>query len=192
MAAARQTTTHNGLKMEIMGTLQRLERPTTRGINPSAVREAEVVIADAEHVTLGDLLPRDPLAVVLDAVGRAHVDHEVDAVLVLDHRVLAGHVRVLQREVARLLAAADDEAILRHADLLALVDDAELRALRGERAVVSTTDAATRNRGHRAALAPRDRRRRAARRARRLRAAHARPHALHRAAHARRWLHAHP
>src|SRR5690606_24788576 len=73
----------------------------------SAVREAEIVIADPEDVALGDLLPRDPLTVVLDAVRRAHVDHEVDAVLVLDHRVLARHVRVLERQVARLLAAAD-------------------------------------------------------------------------------------
>ena len=83
-----------------------------------------------EHVPFGDLLPGDALAVVLDAVGRAHVDHEVDAVLELDHRVLARHVRVLQREVARLLAAADDEAVLRDRDLVALVDHAERCARR--------------------------------------------------------------
>src|SRR5688572_608373 len=98
----------------------------SRHYRPAAgltIGEAQVVIADAEDVALGDLLSCDALAVVLDAVRRAHVDHEIDAVLVLDHRVLPRDVRILQREVARLLATADDEAVLRDAVLFALIDD---------------------------------------------------------------------
>jgi len=70
------------------------------------------------------------LAVDRDAVRRAHVDHEVDAILELDHRVLAGHVRVLEREVARLLAAADDVAVLRHRVTLAVVHERQRGAVR--------------------------------------------------------------
>src|SRR5262245_55361028 len=117
----------------------------------SPIGEAQIVITDAEHVAFGDLLPGDALAVVLDAVGRAHVDHEVDAVLVLDHRVLARDVRILEREIARLLSAADDEAVLRDGDLLALVDDAERRARRAERSVEAAAHSSTtaRQRRHR-------------------------------------------
>src|SRR4051812_25663865 len=76
---------------------------TSARSRPLAVRETQIVIADSKDIALGDLFPSNALTVVLDAVGRAHVDHEVDAVLVLDHRMLPRHVRVLQRQVAGLL-----------------------------------------------------------------------------------------
>src|SRR5205085_7177460 len=124
----------------------------------------------------------------LDAVGRAHVDHEVDAVLVLDHRVLARDVGILEREIARLLSAADDETVLRDGDLLTLIDDAERGGRRAERSVEATAAHSSMSligeRGHRrsATTAMRDRRRRAARRARRLRTT-LRAGAAHSAAH---------
>jgi hypothetical protein len=89
----------------------------------SVVREGEIVIADPEHVTFRDLFSSDALPVELDAIGRPHVDHEVRPVLELDHRVLARHVRILQSQIARLLAAADDEAVLRNGKPLSLVNE---------------------------------------------------------------------
>ncbi len=58
-------------------------------VSVSLEHEAKLVVADVEHVAGCDRLTLKSLAVELDAVGRAHVDHEVLAVETLDHRVLA-------------------------------------------------------------------------------------------------------
>src|SRR5688572_7098192 len=59
----------------------------------STIRKPDLVITNPEEVSLGDRFSRDALAVVLDAVRRAHVDHVELAVQVLDHRVLTRDVR---------------------------------------------------------------------------------------------------
>src|SRR5690606_20128758 len=66
-----------------LGSLPRNEAPRPAGISettsPGSVkREAELVIADPEHVALADRPALHALAVVLDAVRRAHV-HDVVA-----------------------------------------------------------------------------------------------------------------
>ncbi len=74
----------------------------------------KIVVANAELVTGGDRLALQPLAVELNSVRRAHIHHEVLPVEALHHGVLTGDVWILDRQVARLLTAADDEAILVH------------------------------------------------------------------------------
>src|SRR5690606_22172097 len=100
-----------------LGSLPRNEAPRPAGISettsPGSVkREAELVIADPEHVALADRPALHALAVVLDAVRRAHVHDVVAPVRELDHRVLAGHVRILDRQITGLPPATDDEALL--------------------------------------------------------------------------------
>src|SRR5690606_36148363 len=89
----------------------------------SLVREPELVIADAKSIAFVDGFALNALSVVLDAVGRAHVHDVILAVEKLDHRVLAGHVGIFDRQVARLLAATDDEAVLVDPEHLTLVLD---------------------------------------------------------------------
>src|SRR5688572_12476284 len=77
----------------------------------SVVREIELVVADLEGVAFVDHFTLHALPVILDAVRRAHIDDVILSARELDHRVLARHVRVFDGEVARLLAATDDEAV---------------------------------------------------------------------------------
>src|SRR3972149_7304183 len=88
----------------------------------SVIGKAELVVADAERVTLVDHLPLHTLTVVLDAIGRAHVPDVVLPVQKLDHRVLTRDVRVFDRQVTRLLPSADDDAVLRDREALAAVE----------------------------------------------------------------------
>src|SRR5207237_6950382 len=67
----------------------------------------------------------DPHPLVVDPVGRPEVLDVVRAVAT-DHRgVLARDVAVLDREVARLRAAPDDELVLVHRITLPVVDEEE-------------------------------------------------------------------
>jgi hypothetical protein len=81
------------------------------------------VIADAKEIALGDRFASNALAVVFDTIRRTHIDHVVLAIEELDHGVLARHVRIFDRHVARLLTAANDEAVLVHGETLAVVDN---------------------------------------------------------------------
>ena len=84
-------------------------------------REMKIVVANAELVTGGDRLALQPSSVELNSVGRAHVHHEVLSIEALHHGVLTGYIRILDRQVARLLSTADDEAILVHFVLLSAI-----------------------------------------------------------------------
>jgi len=64
------------------------------------IGKEQFVIANAENIALDDLLSRDALAMMLNPVGGAHIDKEVNTTLVFDHRVLARHVGISQRKVA--------------------------------------------------------------------------------------------
>src|SRR5690606_6008212 len=80
-------------------------RAHSKSAERSVIREPELVVAHLEAVAFADDAPLDALPGVFDAVRRAHVDDVVVAVQVLDHRVLTRHVRILDREIARLAAA---------------------------------------------------------------------------------------
>lgn len=79
------------------------------------------MVADAVLVAFTDGFARDALATEFDAVCRTHIDHVVLAVQVFDHGVLTRDVRIFDREVARLFAAADDETVLVHDESFAAV-----------------------------------------------------------------------
>jgi len=83
------------------------------------------VVAHLEGVAIADHFALHALTVVLDAIRRTHVDDVILARQKLDHRVLAGHVRILDRQIAGLLAAADDEAVLRDLKDFTLVADGQ-------------------------------------------------------------------
>ena len=68
---------------------------TLAGLLP--VRQAHFVIADTVDVAFADRTARDALAIVFDAIGRAHVDHVVLTVQKLDHRVLARDIGIFDR-----------------------------------------------------------------------------------------------
>ncbi len=87
------------------------------------VKELELVVAHAEAVSIVNVLPLYPLTFKLDAVRRTHVDDEILPVRELDERMLPRYVRVFDCEIARLLAAADDEPILIDGEYLAPVPD---------------------------------------------------------------------
>jgi hypothetical protein len=78
----------------------------------SVVREPQLVIADTESIAVVNRLALDTTAAKLHAIGATHVDHVVSTVRELHDGVLARYVWVLDREIARLLATPNDEAVL--------------------------------------------------------------------------------
>src|SRR5690606_35514328 len=97
----------------------------SRAAGASVVGEAQLVVAHLEDVALFDALRADLLAEVVDAVGAAEVLDVVGAAVEDDGRVAARDVAVLDGEVGRLGAAADDELFLGDRELLAVEDDEE-------------------------------------------------------------------
>ena len=91
----------------------------------SLKREAQLVIAHLEGVAVADHFALHALSVVLDAVRRTHVDDVVLPRQKLDHGVLTRHVRIFDGQITGLLAAADDEAVLRDLEDLTLVGDGQ-------------------------------------------------------------------
>ncbi len=84
------------------------------------------MIADLEHVALLNLFSCDPLPIEFNAVGRPHIDEVVGAKLKHHHCVLPRDVRIFQGVVTRLLAAADDEAVLVDLHFFAVAKKAQL------------------------------------------------------------------
>ncbi len=89
------------------------------------------MVTDAEGIVVRDDLTGDALSVVLDAVGRTHVNHVVLAVEEFDHGMLPGDVGVLDGEVGGLFSAADDEAVFGDGVGLVVVPDGELGVVAG-------------------------------------------------------------
>lgn len=78
----------------------------------SLVREEQHVIAHAERVAVLHFMTLNAFPAELNAVGRAHVDHEILAVHQLNHGVLAGYVGILDGQIRSLFTSTDNEAVL--------------------------------------------------------------------------------
>src|SRR5215831_9912939 len=108
-----------------------VRRSASRGLAASgvAVREAELVARDLEHIALVDPLVVDPHPLVDDAQGRSEILEVVLAVS-RDHRsVLGRHVAAIEHEIADLRVVSDHERLAVHRVALAGADDVQ-RVLR--------------------------------------------------------------
>ena len=111
-------------------------KPEQRGPSEDSsplVREAELVVTEVEEVAFVDALVVDAHALEVDAVRRAEVLDEVGPVAADDGGVLARDVAVLDGQIGRLRAAADDELVLVDPVLLVVEDQVERRRGRAAR-----------------------------------------------------------
>ena len=83
------------------------------------------MVTDAEGVSFHNDLSLDALTLVLHAIGRTHVHDEVLAIDELDHGVLTRHIGIFDGQIARLLAAPNNEAVFRDREALPLVVNGE-------------------------------------------------------------------
>jgi len=92
----------------------------------STVLERQLVVANSNEIAICERFSLNALAQVLKPVRRAEVDDVIGRAVKFNHGMLTGDVRILDGQVAALLAASDDELLFVDDEALTLVADLQL------------------------------------------------------------------